>query len=215
MSELPVISAPATGLWRLHHRGYSPLSPAPVQPIDPLARSTLHTADSAVAAVGVALLPFRPEPDLAMLMKEHSRATASETGRGRQPIDTRWVGAIPQAWIESRVLSQLVVPSESVFIDAMVAVARLGFTFDDLYGPPAVVSTVRRLLRSLAYQEGTSIGGFSYPSRGNESWNVFEVFTEQLAVIRFTESTPDAYGVAVEKALKWLDLTIEPRPTTT
>lgn len=209
MSELPVVSAPETGLWRLHRRGYSPLGPAPVQPIDPMARSTLHTADSAVAAVGVALLPFRPEPGLAMLMREHSRATASETGHERQTFDARSVAVIPQAWIDSRTLSQLVVPPESVFIDATVAVDRLGFTIADLYGPPGVVATVRRRLRTLAFQEGLSIGGFSYPSRANERWKVFEVFTDQFEEIRFVESAAAAYRVAVEAAVELLGLTIE------
>jgi hypothetical protein len=189
--------------------------PARIQPIDPLAQPTLHTADSAVAAVGVTLLPFRPEPRLAMQMKEHFRAAASEAGQDRQVTGARWVGAIPQAWVESRMLSQLLVPSEIGFIDAPAAVARVGFTIADLYGPPAVVSTVRRWLRRLAAEETTSIGGFSYPSRANESWQVFEIFMDKFEEIRFTESTPDAYRSAVEEAVERLGLTIESRPSTT
>lgn len=209
MSALPVVSAPETGLWRLHYRQYSPLSPARVQPIDPFAQPTLHTADSAVAAMGLSLLPFQPSPRLAVRMKElFDDETGSEAGQESQLSGAPWVGAIPQAWIESRTLSRLFVPPEIKFIDALAAVARVGFTVADLYGPPAVVSTVRRSLRRLAVAEGTSIGGLSYPSRANGSWKVFEIFIDQFEDIRFTDVTPDAYRTVVEEAVDLLGLTI-------
>lgn len=209
MSALPVVSAPETGLWRLHYRAYSPLSSARVQPIDPFAQPTLHTADSAVAAVGVSLLPFQPSPRLAARMNELlDDETGSEAAQESQLSGARWVGAIPQAWFESRTLSQLFVSPETRFIDAPAAVARIGFTIADLYGPPAVVSTVRRSLRRLAVEKATSIGGVSYPSRANGNWKVFEIFIDQFEEIRFMDFTPDEYRAVVEEAADLLGLTI-------
>ena len=193
MSTFSVVPAPDTGLWRVHRRGVSPLLQGQVvQAHDPLARPTLHATNSPIAALGVSLLPFQPSRRLVGKVKGE------------------WVGVIPESWFDARTLTRIIVPPRTGFIDAMTLGNAYGITSAALHGPPAAKSPVRRLLRGLAAElEGKSIGGFTYPSRFDESWRIYEIFEDQLKV-DVEEATPDIYRASIDEAMERLGMAVGP-----
>lgn len=185
-----MVESPAQ-LWRVHRRSVSPIA-IPNWVGDPSEPRILYATNSPSAAVGQALLPFRPSPHLVRLLGGEWK------GLGMNPY------VIPFQWAEERVLSRINFRTQVELVDADDTRAH-GLTSTGRARPLQGASLIRAIWES---DRDGNFSGARTRSRFSPDWLLYGLFLDRLSV-DLEVSTNDLVGSeALRAALQMLGLSL-------